>query len=31
MAVLWRLEPTSEADFEPLLEIRIEVMRAPQG
>jgi GNAT superfamily N-acetyltransferase len=27
MAVVWRLEPVSEADFEPLLAIRIEVMR----
>ena len=27
MAVTWRLEPINEADFEPLLEIRIEVMR----
>jgi len=27
MADTWRLEPVSEADFEPLLAIRIEVMR----
>ena len=27
MAAIWRLEPISEADFEPLLAIRIEVMR----
>ena len=27
MPILWRLEPASEVDFEPLLQIRIEVMR----